>query len=270
MVLQLKLQYDGDLRMTVKTKAQINPLYASQNQSEELDETSLRHSNSSADNRPFVVPVFLSISQIQFDAYILVTVDLKGGFVQLSYCNTAVEQCQEGEEPFFHIQVNSTFDDVPVIRKYLQSLIEGKIKQFLCVDMLELVYNSTHDQMTPFDITEYLEHCLGNESLFKESKRNCYEIPHDSSLEVKLNTSDRSDCKEDWSFNRDDFLSACYASPEGLFVVERRLLAPFTAPIEIQQRFAQFQTDPHSTIQTNEPVVISFPFNINVPYFIIL
>lgn len=265
LILLLKVQYDGDFSMTLKTKAQINPLYASQDPQDDPEETSLRHCSSQAgENRPFIVPVQLSVSQVEFDANVLVKMNLQKGFIEMGYCDfkngVAVEQ---KAEPFFQLAVNSTFDDVPVIKKYLHSLVEEKIKQFLHIDLPELVHSLSVEKMRPIDVDGWLQHLFSNEEPDlgeARSSDNVHSVDCNNAQSLPEGSLLASAGQRGWSFDRDAFLSACYASPEGLFVVERRLLAPLTAPVEIQQRVAQIQSEGAASIQTNRPVVISFPF----------
>ncbi len=201
-VLLVKIQYDGNFSMTLKTKAQINPLYASQDEQSESDETSLRHCPSGAgENRPFIVPVQLSVSQIEFDAVVRVKINLQDGFVELSYCDLNNDsQVGESVEPYFQLKVSSTFDDVPVIKKYLHSLIEGKIRQFLQVDLIELVRCLSKERMRPINIDEMLQQLIGN----KESDGGCCrgeELLNENSLIA-------GEKEQRWSFDRDALLSA--------------------------------------------------------------
>ena len=241
-VIQASAAYNGDFEITLKTKAQINPLYATNVESEdedeeeegneEMSESLLRSEAMSTENRPFVVPVSLSLSHLEFNGNFRLSIDIQNRVVDFEWIPPA-DSIDDAAEPSFCIKVSSTFDDASVVKNYLQSLIEDKIKSFLTEDLPLLVHDLS-------------------ESYFESSESTNPQ----NSLSVFNSIS-----KE-----RENFLAASYSTPEGIFLVDRRLLSPFTQPDEfhkrIQQRMAEESAakNAKNKLICKGPVLVSFPF----------
>ena len=212
-----------------------------------------------SDSRPFIVPVALALSKVELYANIQLTVNLQEGSISMEYCNapsskernepnknqknTSIALLSSDVEPIFSLSVKSTFDDVAVVRNYLQSLIEGKIKTFLVDELPLLVYQLSHSLI---------------ESILPENEKNT--SPDNSLISASSFAG--------WSFDRDAFLGASYSTPEGLFLVERRLLSPLEHCIEVHRRVQESlgkkdegsENKKNTRIASNGPVLMSFPF----------
>ncbi|KAJ3091495.1 ERMES complex subunit [Quaeritorhiza haematococci] len=120
-----KLVYAADAYVVLQTKVQANPLT--------LPKHERRINNRSgilAANRPLIVPMQLRISNLRLRGIIVLVVDKHKG-VTLVFKNDPLEK----------VDVNSTFDNIPNIRRFLQNQIEGQLRKMFQDDLPQLIHN---------------------------------------------------------------------------------------------------------------------------------
>ncbi|KAJ3114262.1 AdoMet-dependent rRNA methyltransferase spb1 [Phlyctochytrium bullatum] len=131
-----KLVYSGDAYVVLQTKVQTgfgNPMLAA--------------------NLPLVVPMRLRISNLKLRGIIVLVVDKVRG-ITLVFKNDPLEK----------VDVNSTFDNIPSIRRFLQNQIEGQLRKMFQDDLPLLIHNLSlefiqkkEDEKTPVGTVPYRE-----------------------------------------------------------------------------------------------------------------
>ncbi|KAI8799831.1 hypothetical protein BJ742DRAFT_665816, partial [Cladochytrium replicatum] len=120
-----KLTYGGDASVVLKTKVQANPLL------EPKQRPVMNHAvGILAANRPLVVPMLLRISNLKLRGIVSLVVDKQRG-VTLVFKNDPLEK----------VDVNSTFDNTPNIRRFLQKQIESQLRKLFHDDLPQLIHN---------------------------------------------------------------------------------------------------------------------------------
>ncbi|KAL5031856.1 hypothetical protein BDV3_000816 [Batrachochytrium dendrobatidis] len=120
-----KLGYSGDAFILIKTKVQANPLTTP------LRQRTLNARNTMlAAQQPFVVPMEIRISNVKLRGIIVLVVDKERG-ITLVFKN----------DPLERVDVNSTFDNIPNIRKFLQTQIEAQLRNLFQNDLPQMVHN---------------------------------------------------------------------------------------------------------------------------------
>ncbi|KAH6572097.1 hypothetical protein BASA50_001090 [Batrachochytrium salamandrivorans] len=120
-----KLSYSGDAFIIIKTRVQANPLT-----------TPSRHRTLNVRNtmlnaqQPFIVPMEVRISNVKLRGIIVLVVDKERG-VTLVFKN----------DPLERVDVNSTFDNIPNIRRFLQAQIESQLRSLFKDDLPQMVHN---------------------------------------------------------------------------------------------------------------------------------
>ncbi|KAI9145281.1 hypothetical protein BKA69DRAFT_1050435 [Paraphysoderma sedebokerense] len=118
-----KLVYAGDAFVVLQTKVQANPVSQSRGISI-IDRTDIL-----AANAPLVVPMQLQISNLKLRGIITLVIDkLKG--VTLAFKNDPLEK----------VDVNSTFDNIPNIQRFLQAEIEKQLRKLFVDDIPNMVH----------------------------------------------------------------------------------------------------------------------------------
>ena len=168
--LDVSIRYEGDASVELETRAQINPLFVPGEPESE---------------RPFVVPVRIKMDALAVDWLCRIHISKHTGIAMVHL-----------KEPTLELQVHSTFDDVGAIRKFLQSVIERRLQDFVSKELPALLKT------------------LGTAAFFADNSSDAH-IPSDSSL---LPSS-----RGNWFLDNDALLAASYASPDGLFLVEQRI-----------------------------------------------
>ncbi|KAJ1558072.1 ERMES complex subunit [Nowakowskiella sp. JEL0078] len=120
-----KLTYAGDASVVLLTKVQANPLIEPKTAS-----LLAHHSGILAANRPLVVPMELRISNLKLRGIVVLVIDKQRG-VTLVFKNDPLEK----------VDVNSTFDNIPNIRRFLQKQIEGQLRKLFQDDLPQLIHN---------------------------------------------------------------------------------------------------------------------------------
>ncbi|KAJ3107805.1 AdoMet-dependent rRNA methyltransferase spb1 [Phlyctochytrium planicorne] len=123
-----KLTYSGDAYVVLQTKVQANPL----NLPKQHFRIGHRNSNNGmlAANLPLIVPMRLRISNLKLRGIIVLVVDKVRG-ITLVFKN----------DPLERVDVNSTFDNIPNIRRFLQNQIEGQLRKMFQDDLPLLIHN---------------------------------------------------------------------------------------------------------------------------------
>ncbi|KAJ3180307.1 ERMES complex subunit [Geranomyces variabilis] len=121
-----KMAYTGDAHLELVTKVQANPLHTPR--------MSLAINGGRdgvlAANWPLVVPMRLKISNLVLRGIIVLVVDKHKG-VTLVFKNDPLEK----------VDVNSTFDNIPNIRRFLQLQIETQLRKMFQEDLPALIHN---------------------------------------------------------------------------------------------------------------------------------
>ncbi|KAI9207792.1 uncharacterized protein BJ171DRAFT_400053, partial [Polychytrium aggregatum] len=120
-----KLVYTGDAYLALHTTVQANPLPTLKYKPSIKNRFGMLSAN-----RPLVVPMKLRISNLKLRGIVVLVVDKQRG-VTLVFKNDPLEK----------VDVNSTFDDIPNIRRFLQSEIEGQLRKMFRDDLPQLVHN---------------------------------------------------------------------------------------------------------------------------------
>ncbi|KAL2917793.1 ERMES complex subunit [Polyrhizophydium stewartii] len=120
-----KLVYTGDAFIIIKTRVQANPLTTAARQ-----RTVNPRLGMLAAQRPFVVPMEIRISNVRLRGIIVLVVDQEKG-ITLVFKN----------DPLERVDVNSTFDNIPNIRRFLQTQIEGQLRNLFQTDLPQMVHN---------------------------------------------------------------------------------------------------------------------------------
>ncbi|KAJ3294207.1 ERMES complex subunit [Borealophlyctis nickersoniae] len=120
-----KLVYNGDAYVVLQTKVQANPLTVPK-----VSMVIQPQHHILAANWPLVVPMRLRISNIKLRGIVVLVVDQKKG-VTLVFKNDALEK----------VDVNSTFDNIPNIRRFLQNQIESQLRKMFQDDLPQVVHN---------------------------------------------------------------------------------------------------------------------------------
>ncbi|KAJ3333991.1 ERMES complex subunit [Blyttiomyces sp. JEL0837] len=121
-----RMVYSGDAYVVLHTKVQANPL----NVPKYHYTIHKRHTGMLAANKPLVVPMHLRISNLKLRGIIVLVVDKTKGI-------TLVFK----SDPLERVDVNSTFDNIPNIRRFLQNQIEGQLRQMFQDDLPQLIHN---------------------------------------------------------------------------------------------------------------------------------
>ncbi|KAJ3221567.1 ERMES complex subunit [Chytriomyces hyalinus] len=119
-----KMTYAGDAHVILNTKVQANPLNLPRH------EYTVKHRPAIlAANHPLVVPMRLRISNLKLRGIIVLVIDKHKG-TTLVFKNDPLEK----------VDVNSTFDGVASVRRFLQSQIEGQLRQMFQEDLPMLIH----------------------------------------------------------------------------------------------------------------------------------
>ncbi|KAI9352163.1 hypothetical protein BDR26DRAFT_907376 [Obelidium mucronatum] len=119
-----KMTYAGDAHVILNTKVQANPLNLPRH-----EYTITKRSTILAANHPLVVPMRLRISNLRLRGIIVLVIDKTKG-TTLVFKNDPLEK----------VDVNSTFDGVASVRRFLQSQIEGQLRQMFKEELPMLIH----------------------------------------------------------------------------------------------------------------------------------
>ena len=82
-----------------------------------------------AAKKPLVVPMLLRLSHFQLNSYVVLVVSKRKGI-------TVVFKT----DPLQHVDINSTFDSIAVIQKFIQKEIEGQLRQMFREDLPGIIH----------------------------------------------------------------------------------------------------------------------------------
>ncbi|EKM79930.1 hypothetical protein AGABI1DRAFT_57203, partial [Agaricus bisporus var. burnettii JB137-S8] len=120
-----RLTYSGDAHLVLKTKVQANPL------NHKLPDIHLMTGSHGmlAAKEPLVVPMLLRLSHFRLSSYVVLVVSKQKGI-------TLVFKT----DPLQNVDINSTFDSIAVIQKYIQREIEGQLRQMFREDLPGIIH----------------------------------------------------------------------------------------------------------------------------------
>ncbi|KAH7887369.1 hypothetical protein F5I97DRAFT_1805570 [Phlebopus sp. FC_14] len=120
-----RLTYAGDAHIVLKTKVQANPLNHKQ-----PDINLMTGSRGMlAAKAPLVVPMLLRLSHFKLNSYVVLVVSKQKGI-------TLVFKT----DPLQNVDINSTFDSIAVIQKFIQREIEGQLRQMFREDLPGIIH----------------------------------------------------------------------------------------------------------------------------------
>ncbi|KAL4076343.1 hypothetical protein J3A83DRAFT_4126269 [Scleroderma citrinum] len=120
-----RLTYNGDAHIVLKTKVQANPLNHKQPDIHLM--TGSRGMLAAKD--PLVVPMLLRLSHFRLNSYVVLVVSKQKGI-------TLVFKT----DPLQNVDINSTFDSIAVIQKFIQREIEGQLRQMFREDLPGIIH----------------------------------------------------------------------------------------------------------------------------------
>ncbi|KAH7909401.1 hypothetical protein BJ138DRAFT_1155396 [Hygrophoropsis aurantiaca] len=120
-----RLSYAGDAHIVLKTKVQANPLNHKQPDIHMM--TGSR--GMLAAKEPLVVPMLLRLSHFKLNSYVVLVVSKQKGI-------TLVFKT----DPLQNVDINSTFDSIAVIQKFIQREIEGQLRQMFREDLPGIIH----------------------------------------------------------------------------------------------------------------------------------
>jgi distribution and morphology protein 34 len=113
----LKVSYEGECSIAISTQVKISPLGNSRNPNSELG---LEKFGILAAHKSLVMPMTLRICKLELMGVLSVSISQENGV-----------HAQFKNDPLRRISVESSFDEYPSIRRYLQRTIEGLLRGFL-------------------------------------------------------------------------------------------------------------------------------------------
>nr|GAT58453.1 predicted protein [Mycena chlorophos] len=120
-----RLTYAGDAHLVLKTKVQANPLNHKQPDIHLM--TGSR--GMLAAKQALVVPMLLRLSNFKLNSYVVLVVSKQKGI-------TLVFKT----DPLQSVDINSTFDSIEVIQKFIQREIEGQLRQMFREDLPGIIH----------------------------------------------------------------------------------------------------------------------------------
>lgn len=138
-----RLTYTGDAHIVLRTKVQVRWLFTSSCERclTRLQANPLNHKSTEIHNLmgtssgmlaakdPLVVPMLLRLSHFKLDSYIVLVVSKQKGI-------TLVFKT----DPLQNVDINSTFDSIAVIQKFIQKEIEGQLRQMFREDLPGIIH----------------------------------------------------------------------------------------------------------------------------------
>ncbi|KAG8904167.1 ERMES complex subunit [Tulasnella sp. 403] len=121
-----RLSYAGDAHIVLRTKVQANPL--NHKRSEMMDVMGSSRGILAA-HQPLVVPMLLRLSHFRLNAYVVLVLSKQKGI-------TLVFKT----DPLQNVDVNSTFDSIAVIQKFIQKEIEGQLREMFREDLPAIIH----------------------------------------------------------------------------------------------------------------------------------
>ncbi|KAL0950189.1 hypothetical protein HGRIS_010181 [Hohenbuehelia grisea] len=136
-----RLTYSGDAHIVLKTKVQANPLNHKQ-----PDVDCIAGSRGMlAAKQALVVPMLLRLSHFKLNSYVVLVVSKQKGI-------TLVFKT----DPLQNVDINSTFDSISVIQKFIQREIEGQLRQMFREDLPGIIHRLSQQWVKAKVETPYL------------------------------------------------------------------------------------------------------------------
>ncbi|KAH9899503.1 hypothetical protein C8Q73DRAFT_324007 [Cubamyces lactineus] len=120
-----RLTYAGDAHIVLRTKVQANPLNHKQPDIHLMGGSR----GMLAAKQPLVVPMLLRLSHFKLNSYVVLVVSKQKGI-------TLVFKT----DPLQNVDINSTFDSIAVIQKFIQREIEGQLRQMFREDLPGIIH----------------------------------------------------------------------------------------------------------------------------------
>lgn len=120
-----RLTYSGDAHLVLKTKVQANPL----NHKQPDIHLMTGSIGMLAAKQPLAVPMLLRLSHFRLSSYVVLVVSKQKGI-------TLVFKT----DPLQNVDINSTFDSIAVIQKFIQREIEGQLRQMFREDLPGIIH----------------------------------------------------------------------------------------------------------------------------------
>ncbi|KAI0722591.1 hypothetical protein C8Q76DRAFT_365882 [Earliella scabrosa] len=120
-----RLTYAGDAHIVLRTKVQANPLNHKQPDIHLMGGSR----GMLAAKHPLVVPMLLRLSHFRLNSYVVLVVSRQKGI-------TLVFKT----DPLQNVDINSTFDSIAVIQKFIQREIEGQLRQMFREDLPGIIH----------------------------------------------------------------------------------------------------------------------------------
>ncbi|TFK43827.1 hypothetical protein BDQ12DRAFT_675621 [Crucibulum laeve] len=137
-----RLTYSGDAHLVLKTKVQANPLNHKQPDIHLMGGSR----GMLAAKQPLVVPMLLRLSHFQLSSYVVLVVSKQKGI-------TLVFKT----DPLQNVDINSTFDSIAVIQKFIQKEIEGQLRQMFREDLPGIIHRLSQQWVKAKVEAPYLE-----------------------------------------------------------------------------------------------------------------
>ncbi|RDB19787.1 Mitochondrial distribution and morphology protein 34 [Hypsizygus marmoreus] len=137
-----RLTYSGDAHLVLKTKVQANPL----NHKQPDIHLMAGSRGMLAAKEPLVVPMLLRLSHFKLNSYVVLVVSKQKGI-------TLVFKT----DPLQHVDINSTFDSIAVIQKFIQREIEGQLRQMFREDLPGIIHRLSQQWVKAKVETPYVQ-----------------------------------------------------------------------------------------------------------------
>lgn len=137
-----RLTYSGDAHLLLKTKVQANPLNHKQPDIHLMSGSR----GMLAAKDPLVVPMLLRLSNFKLNSYVVLVVSKQKGI-------TLVFKT----DPLQNVDINSTFDSIAVIQKFIQREIEGQLRQMFREDLPGIIHRLSQQWVKAKVEAPYLE-----------------------------------------------------------------------------------------------------------------
>lgn len=155
-----KVAYAGNGSITLQTKVQVNPIAAKT----PVSKRALRHLGCLIAQEPMVVPLRITISEVQIDGELVLHLKKRvkeslrsdGSLVLEDTTVTAVEvpaaphiAAQFKADPLKSVTITSSFDDFGSVKDYLQEQVEGSLRKLFVEDFPQIVSGINKQLETP-------------------------------------------------------------------------------------------------------------------------
>ncbi|KAH9942568.1 hypothetical protein B0H21DRAFT_868209 [Amylocystis lapponica] len=131
-----RLTYGGDAHIVLRTKVQANPLNHKQPDIHLMGGSR----GMLAAKQPLVVPMLLRLSHFKLNSYVVLVVSKQKGI-------TLVFKT----DPLQNVDINSTFDSIAVIQKFIQREIEGQLRQMFREDLPGIIHRLSQHTTANFE-----------------------------------------------------------------------------------------------------------------------